>query len=145
MKTFFAIIAFLLSSVCYGQGDASIKHYQKNWSTDSLPLPCDRFDAQDLLIPIPDSIYNSGTISVKKFRLNGMKAFNYVLKFENDTVQSIVFEVKGKKRIEKLYLLDTKIMDQKEKSESCIPVSLLFISGRKATFKIGPIIPDKNK
>ena len=89
---------FILFGIHVHAQDASIRHYLKKTSSFELLYPCDQFNSEGLEIRVPDSIYNSGTITIKKLNANDVKFKNYSLNFSQDKVDQVSVIVKGKNK-----------------------------------------------
>tara|TARA_B110000908_G_C10142513_1_gene397462 strand:+ start:475 stop:930 length:456 start_codon:yes stop_codon:yes gene_type:complete len=73
-RSFFVIVIFM-SVICNSfSQETEIRHYQKKCSMDSVILPGQLYDSKLYSIPFPDSLYTGGIISIKKIRINGIKA-----------------------------------------------------------------------
>ena len=136
MKIFLSIAVVFITLTSFAQDDVSISHYQKKWSTDTVHLPCEKWDSRDLLIPIPDSVYNSGTVSVKKLRYKGVKRFGYKVTLKDGKSDVIVITCKGKKQVAMLLDLDFHISNKYKGNKNCDIVSFMNASHRRGRLKI---------
>jgi hypothetical protein len=78
-RSFFLVALILTGNFSYSQ-DSRIIHYQRNCSINTLVLPTDAYNSNLFTIDYPDSIYNSGVLSIKKLRIRNIKAlaeFNF--------------------------------------------------------------------
>ena len=136
MKIFLIIACVFCSLISLAQDDVSIRHYQKKWSTDTVHLPCDKWDARDLLIPIPDSVYNAGTVRVKKLKYKGVKGFGYIVTLKEAKTNQVIITCKGKKQLDMLLELDYHLNKTYQNNKVCPIKSFLNASKRRGTLKI---------
>lgn len=110
MAKFIAALFLLFSStIALAQQEASIQHYQRFLTIDSVPLPYTAFDKSSLTLTIPDSLYSGGNVAVKKCTWNGEKGFRLQLSFSNNVVQEVSLTAKGRKRVALLNELEAKV------------------------------------
>jgi hypothetical protein len=105
MKVLFTLLIFCFTLGAFAQ-EVTIRHYQRKWSCDTLQLPYERFDPNDLMIPFPDSFYNGAVIRIKNFTWKNVGKFRLKMVVENDTIKSIVLKAKGSKRENMLLAFD---------------------------------------
>lgn len=119
MSKITTLLFVFFSLLASAQQEASIQHYQRAWAADTIHLPCEKWDTKDLLINVPDSLYKSGSITVKKMRYNGVKGFGYNVEIKNGKVYKVVISGKGKERQEVLLALDVYIRTKYIAERSC--------------------------
>lgn len=96
---FFIALTFCLVSSAFAQV-GGINHYQRKCTLDSLIVPGQVYNSSVYRIPFPDSLYDGGTISIKKLEVNGIKA-RAQFKLSDYTYTSLMYTV-NKKNKEKL-------------------------------------------
>ncbi|MDA8886895.1 hypothetical protein OAD66_01865 [Bacteroidia bacterium] len=136
MPKIYTLLFLFIALGSYAQDKASIRHYQKKWKTDSIHLPCQKWDSRDLLIHVPDSIYDSGSVQVKKLTLKGSKGFSCEVKIVDDDVYSTVIKAKGKKNRAILLQLEFWIQIQNKKTADCKVATLLKVSKRNTALQL---------
>lgn len=102
MRTIILLFFISINLSVFSQDDIKINHYQRKANFSKMITINSSFNANDYFIYIPDSIYNSGDIFIKKGLINEMKFKSMNLFFTNKIYTQITFTIKGKKSIEKL-------------------------------------------
>ncbi len=136
MPKIYTLLFLFIALGSYAQDKASIRHYQKKWKTDSIHLPCQKWDSRDLLIHLPDSVYGSGEIQIKKLKYRGVSGFNYSLTIKNSTVQSVEIKCKGKKRESLLLELDYHINESNKMKNVNICKVVPFLNSSRSRSKL---------
>lgn len=137
MSKFVAFLFLIfISSVSLAQQGVSIRHYQRNWATDSIHIPCEKWDTKDLLINVPDSLYDSGSITVKKLKYKGVKGFGYSVEIKDGRTSKVVISCKGKKQIEMLLSLDSYLFDVYGNDKNCTLISFMSEHKRRGELVI---------
>ena len=98
---FILSIAVLPNSKLYSQSEnsiATLKHYLRKTTADTLLLPGDKIITEHLLINIPDSIYDRSEILVKKFNYQGIRKIHTRLTGQNSTVQTVHYTLQGRRK-----------------------------------------------
>ncbi len=131
-----SLILVLCSVVAHAQQSASIRHYQRSWSTDSIHLPCEKWELKGLNINVPDSLYDSGTITVKKMKYQGIKGFGYSVEIKDGRANKVVVTCKGKKQLDRLLTLDTYLYQVYSNDKDCALVSFMNVSKRRGRLVI---------
>lgn len=102
MRRLFVLLLFLsFNWMLHAQQQVGIKHYQRKTDSFSFVFPSDVFLNQGLMISLPDSLYNFGSVTIKSAKFDSFSAKNYALQFESDTVTLVQFTIKGKRQFEK--------------------------------------------
>ena len=95
------ISLLVLLFVCNGLVGQEVRHYQKKIELDQILMPYEKYNAELFMIKFSDSLYSNAEITIKKARVNDIKAQCYILVENNEySVNSI--QVKGKKKFERL-------------------------------------------
>lgn len=138
MSKIATLLLIFFSLLASAQQEASIQHYQRTWDTDTIHMPCEKWGLKGLNITIPDSLYSSGNITVKKMRYQGVKGFGYSVEIKNGKVSKVLITAKGRKKVDILLLLDSYIYEKYNKEPICRPVSFLNATGRSGTLILVP-------
>ncbi|MDA8930034.1 hypothetical protein N9J07_01475 [Bacteroidia bacterium] len=125
MAKIYTVLFVLFSISGFAQNEASISHYQRSWATDSIHLPCEKWKLKDLDIHIPDSLYNSGVVSIKKMRYQGVKGFAYNVTISEGLVSAVVLSTKGKKGRVQLEHLQAILTSGTSTEAACRPTPTL--------------------
>ena len=75
--------------------ETKISHYQARFRTAQWIMPGDTFVSHALLIPIPDSVYTAGVLTIKKYTSPTTKA-QALLEFSHRVYQKSNYLVKKK-------------------------------------------------
>jgi len=99
----FLCIVFCASTIAQENDEVLIRHYQQKLELGDFILKNDSFLSNVYPIPLPDSIYSGGNITVKKLKVGDSK-FEVLLTFKNKKYTSITYIPKNNKS--KKILLD---------------------------------------
>ncbi len=86
---------FISSVFAQEINETKISHYQARFRAAQWIMPGDTFVSHALLIPIPDSVYSAGVISIKKYTSPTTKAQD-LLEFSHRVYQKSNYLVKKK-------------------------------------------------
>lgn len=103
MKFILSVVILLFSKMVISQGDVQIIHYQKKANLENIILYNDIYNAKIFDINVPDSVYDSGKITVKKAYLNDLKLKRFNVTFENKKYTEVSFVLKGINNIRSIY------------------------------------------
>lgn len=86
----------------------TLKHMLKKTKSDSLIYAGDQLTPNHFLIQIPDSVYSSSQIEVKKFKLASVGKMNLFLKSNQGHFNKVRYQIKGHRKADKFlnYLLN---------------------------------------
>lgn len=135
MKFLLLSITLFFAATCIAQGDATITHYQRKWVTDTLQMPCEAFDAQNLLITVPDSVYNQGVITIKKLQYKDTKKLYCSITLTDGKIKKLELAGKGKainKLLKELYSKNNAIINP------CKVISTIHENRRFTKYTISP-------
>lgn len=140
---------FILFGIHVHAQDASIRHYLNKSRDFEFLYPCDPFSSEGLGISVPDSIYNSGTITIKKLISSDIKFKNYILNFAQDQVDQISVSVKGKNKVKFEAVLTSNFGNSfaplKDKQELDYKNCVIKVTKLKVGGKVNYIIQRSNK
>ena len=136
MAKFTTLLLILFSLVASGQQGARLVHYQRTWNTDTIHFPCEPWELTGLSINIPDTLYDSGLISVKKMRYKGVKGLGYEVEIKEGKVYKVNITTKGRRNFDTLLLLDAEIRGEYEMVKGCRPMSLFNATKNRAVLTI---------
>lgn len=85
-----------------------LKHMLKKSKSDSLIYAGDQMTPNHFLIQIPDSVYSSSQIEIKKFKLASVGKMNLFLKSDHGHFNKARYQIKGHRKAERFlnYLLN---------------------------------------
>ena len=130
-KIIASLVLVLCSAVSIAQQSGSIRHFQRSWSTDSIHLPCEKWELKGLNINVPDSLYDSGTIAVKKMKYQGIRGFRYSVEIKDGRANKVVVTCKGKQQLDMLLTLDAYLYQVYGNDKECALISFMNASKRK--------------
>ncbi len=87
---------FCTTTFAQGNDDVQIRHYQKKLKLNSFIFKGDPFESNIYPIPLPDSIYDGGNISIKKMSILYGK-YETQFNFSKGIYTSITYTPKNKK------------------------------------------------
>jgi hypothetical protein len=101
------LFTFLFSiSHVFSQKDISnarLKHFLRKTSADTLLFPGDLIVSENLLINVPDSIYDTSEIEIKKFSYQNIANIHIDLTGRDGIVRTIEYRIKGRRKAEKFH------------------------------------------
>ncbi len=93
------LFTFLFNiSIAFGQNPNALMHYQKTCK-ECLLLPGEAYRSNLFIIPVPDSVYSGGRVTVKKIAEKTFSASKVSLMFNATSITTSTFYIKGKKNI----------------------------------------------
>ena len=96
-------------------------------------VACDKWESRDLLIPIPDSVYNSGTVFIKKVTYKDVRGISLSMKMSGNQITSVELSGKGKK-VKKIL---TELKENEEpttRGTFCVSSSFLSFNGKRTKY-----------
>lgn len=126
------MILFIYSNA---QEETTITHYQRNWQTDTIHVPCQAWDSRDLLIVFPDSTCTNGTVSVKKLKWINKRGYGYQLTFAQHVVTQVTITSSRKKQKKQLTAYRDNLAN-KLQNGVCEYTATLQTKGRRSQLKL---------
>lgn len=80
---------------------STLKHMLKKTKSDSLIYAGDQMTPNHFLIQIPDSVYSSSQIEIKKFKLASVGKMNLFLKSNHRHFNKTRYQIKGNRKAER--------------------------------------------
>lgn|GEM_PF-2982586 len=81
------------------QQEGRVLHYISKCKTCEVPIPGVQFDKVGLSLYLPDSLYNSGDISVKKIIKDNCRFKRVKYSFEKNSITNVFFTVCSDKQL----------------------------------------------
>lgn len=122
--------------VVQAQNSADLNHYQRYWESTFIHLPCDIWDSKTLEIPISESMYSQGVVTIKNCTFRDIGRLYYSVSFENNRVVRVELSGKGAKRIRLITDLYKNLSEKNISNKQCNPKIELYSHKREATLAL---------
>lgn len=133
MRFFISFFLTVGVIVVQAQSSAALNHYQRHWESMFIHLPCDIWDSKTLEIPISESMYSQGVVTIKNCTFRDIGRLYYSVSFENNRVVRVELSGKGAKRIRLITDLYKNLSEKNRSNKQCNPKIELYSHNREAT------------
>jgi hypothetical protein len=103
------LLFFFINSSLLSQQDGRVLHYISKCKSCEIPIPGAQFDKVGLSLFLPDSLYSSGDISVKKIIKDSFRLKRVKYSFEKNIITYVFFTLPNEKQLINFLELDTKL------------------------------------
>jgi hypothetical protein len=104
-RSFFIALIFAGFSFFGFSQETTMYHFQRKGSLENVILPGQRYNSSEFVISLPDSLYTSGNVTIKKMKVNDWKLqVNFI--FSRNVYTQMVYSVKKKDKEEFIQFLE---------------------------------------
>jgi hypothetical protein len=82
-----------------------LKHELRRTTSDSILIAGDKMIPEHFLIKIPDSVYTDSKITIRKFRVQGIRNARVLIRSSNHNIYKVRYQIKGHRKAEKFLSL----------------------------------------